>query len=195
MYYSNIEDCETDFLINNFVINDNSAKQLLEEFKTLKKNIIEYKKSLKNLINQKETYENYSNNLLNNHLNIVNIINNVEKINNSFNEYQINVKENYENWINNHYNIQYKSIEENIEITELKIKEYTNLFIYIINNILNEKEISKNICPICFENEIDICFNPCGHTICNKCVFTHKNNKCFTCRSPINDYLKIYFSL
>lgn len=202
MNYSDLDEINTDDLINkinDIDVNNNSAKNILNDYETLKNSLINYKNNLKKIINQKETYDNYINNLLNNHQNIINIINNNTDLNNSFNNYQKNVKENYENWINNHYIINIKTIEENIDNIEIKLKDFTHLFLYIINNIISNKELSKNMCPICFENQIDICLSPCGHTTCNKCILSNRNNlynnKCFTCRTPVNEYVKIYFSL
>ena len=35
--------------------------------------------------------------------------------------------------------------------------------------LLEEKPQTKiNICSICFENEISICYASCGHTYCNQ---------------------------
>jgi hypothetical protein len=201
MNYSNFEDFNENINdnINDINITDNSAKNLLDDYEILKKSLNDLKKDYTDLINKKEIYDNYLNNLLNNHLNIANIINN-DNLSNSFNEYQKKIKENYEKWIINDYIVKIKTIEENIETIELKLKDFTHLFIYIINNIIGDKEISKNMCPICFENPIDICLNPCGHTTCNKCIIsnrrnTYNNDKCYICRTPINDYIKIYFSI
>lgn len=202
MNYSDLEDVNTKDLmnkINDIDINDNTAKTILDNYETLKNSLTEYKNNLKNLINQKETYDNYINNLFCNHVNIINIVNNDVNLNNSFNIYQNNIKENYDNWIKTHYDINIKSIEENIENIEIKIKDFTYLFLYIINNIVSNKEISKNTCPICLENQIEICLNPCGHTSCNKCILSNRsniyNNKCYICRTPVNEFIKIYFSL
>jgi hypothetical protein len=201
MNYSELEEFDNDKIIsriNEIDINNNSAKTFLEDYEILKKSLTEYKNNLKDLIKQKETSDNYLGSLLNNHIYIINIINYDNILNNSFNEYQKIIKDNYEKWIDEHYNIKIKTLEENIENIEIKLKDFTNLFIYIINHIIKDKEISNNMCPICFENQIDICLNPCGHTACNKCILTLTNNKkdkCFTCRSPVNEYIKIYFSL
>lgn len=202
MNYSDLEDVNKEELINkinDIDINNNSAKTILDDYQILKNSLIEYKNNLTNLNNQKETYDNYINNLFNNHLNIINIINKDNKLDNSFYDYQKNIKDNYDNWIKDVYEIKNKSIEENIENIEMKLKDFTYLFLYIINNIVSNKEISKNMCPICFENQIDICINPCGHTTCNKCILSNRNNiynnKCFICRTPVNEYIKIFFSL
>ena len=202
MNYSDFEEVNTEELINrvnNINFDNNAAKNILDDYETLKNSLTEYKNNFNLLITQKETYDNYINSLFNNHLNIVNIIDNDTKLNNSFVDYQNNIKEKYDNWIKNNYDIKIKSLEENIDNVEIKLKDFTYLFLYIINNIISNKEISKNMCPICFENQIDICFNPCGHTTCNKCVLSNRNSiynhKCFTCRTPINEYIKIFFSL
>ena len=175
MNYCELEELDINNLINNIEINKNSAKSFLNDYEILKKNLTDYKNNLNNLINQKNIYDNYLNNLFNNHLNIINIINNDNKLNNSFNDYQSNIKEKYNIWIKE-YEIKIKTIQDNIENIEIKLKDFTNLFIYIINNLIANKEISKNMCPICFENEIDICQSPCGHTICNKCVLSNRTN-------------------
>jgi hypothetical protein len=201
MNYSEIDNYDNENIlskINNIEINNNSAISFLNEYEILKKSLLEYKNNLKELIKQKEISDNYLGNLLNNHMNIINIINCDNILNNSFNEYQKIIKDNYNKWIDEHYNIKIKILQENIENIEIKLKDFTNLFIYIINHIIQDKEISNNMCPICFENQIDICLNPCGHTACNKCILSITNNKkdkCFTCRSPVNEYIKIFFSL
>ena len=89
--------------------------------------------------------------------------------------------------------------ENTIDIIENKITDFRNLFIYIINKISKPVEEAIKLCPICFENEVDICLNPCGHTICNKCVLSNRsrysNEKCYSCRTKVQDYIKLYFSL
>jgi len=180
-------------------IDDSSAKMILDDYETLKLNLIEFKKKFADLNKQKETYDNYLNNLINNHMNIVSIVNNDDNLNNSFKEYQKDIKEKYEKWIFNHFIVQNKLLEDNIKIVEDKIADFNNLFINIINNIMKDKEISKNMCPICFENPIDICLNPCGHTSCHKCSVNinnyYNNGNCSICRKPVKEYIKIYFSL
>ena len=148
MNYSDLEDVNKEELINkinDIDINNNSAKTILDDYQILKNSLIEYKNNLTNLNNQKETYDNYINNLFNNHLNIINIINKDNKLDNSFYDYQKNIKDNYDNWIKDVYEIKNKSIEENIENIEMKLKDFTYLFLYIIINIVSNKEISKNM--------------------------------------------------
>ena len=58
-----------------------------------------------------------------------------------------------------------------------------------------------NTCSICLTNNVDIYFNPCGHTICNECykkqVETSNSqdmeNKCVFCRETIFNTNKLYY--
>lgn len=74
---------------------------------------------------------------------------------------------------------------------------------------------SKSICKICFENECDTIFIPCGHSICEQCLKNiretqekklkekyksqrviaekMKKLKCHKCRQIIKNTNKIYF--
>ena len=76
---------------------------------------------------------------------------------------------------------------------------YNNLFIKTTNEIINNEKLNKKICPICFENETDMCAIPCGHTCCSACVIQSNNynilKKCLSCRNEIKQYIKIYFLL
>jgi len=71
--------------------------------------------------------------------------------------------------------------KENNEINNLK-KEIRELNIRLKNN--------KNLCSICYENKINICCIPCGHTYCDICISNTKN--CYNCRSSITRINKIF---
>lgn len=45
-------------------------------------------------------------------------------------------------------------------------------------------------CLICTENKINICFVPCGHTICSNC--SEQIDKCHICKGEINKKMKIF---
>lgn len=186
-------------------ITSNDAQGILEDFEILNKNLDEYKKKIEDLQAHKIYFDNYISNLQNNHLNIMNIINDydIQDNNNELNELFINynnkMKNNYDKWIIQNYTVKLLEFENIIDIIEKKIIEFRTLFIYIINKITKPQLDNKKLCPICFENEVDICLNPCGHTLCNKCVISNRtrysNEKCYSCRGNIHDYIKIYFSL
>jgi hypothetical protein len=52
----------------------------------------------------------------------------------------------------------------------------------------------SNMCPICFEKEINRVCVPCGHTLCSSCEFSVAE-KCATCRRYVDMCIPIYFSL
>lgn len=188
-------------------IRTSDAKAILEDFEILTTNLDEYKKKIEDLMKNKNYFDNYVMTMQNNHLNIINIINDYNINNNDENNktteifisYNTKIKENYNNWIINYYTVKLLEYENTIEIIEQKIADFRNLFIYIINKMTKPNVENKKLCPICFENEVDLCLNPCGHTICNRCIMNNYNNnnrdKCYSCRTIIKDYIRIYFSL
>ena len=217
MNYSELSDIYNDssnksFNSYNNSLNSNNPQVILEEYEILNKSLENYKKQYEDLMANNAYFTNYLNQSQNNHFNVMNIMNNYS-INNNDNKndndvskiymnYNEKIRDNYKDWLENYYIPQKKAIENNIEIIDEKISEFRKLFIFIINNILKSNDIindNKKLCPICFENEIDTCLNPCGHTLCNNCVISNRNwsitNKCYSCRTRITDYIKIYFSV
>lgn len=209
------EFCEKD--IKEFSLNDsynsnsylysNNPMKLLDDYEILTKSLIEHKQKYDDLLANKSYLLHYINTSQNNHFNVLNIIKDYTNINNDNNlsklyiNYNNKIKDDYDNWFTNYYTPKSLSLENNIDIIEEKISDYRNFFITIIKEILksNENNESKKLCPICFENEVEMCVNPCGHTLCNKCVISNINNnrsnKCYSCRTIIKDYIKIYFSV
>lgn len=185
-------------------LTSNDAQSILDDFEILTSNLESYKQRIEDLQANKIFFDNYISNLQNNHMNVLNIINNYNYVNKqditeSFLNYQLKIKEEYNKWVINYYTEKLIEYENTINIIEKKISDFRNLFIYIINKISKPVEEAIKLCPICFENEVDICLNPCGHTLCNKCVLSNRsrytNDKCYSCRTTIQDYIKIFFSL
>jgi len=124
----------------------------------------------------------------------------ITKTTEDFINYEKNMKLIYNRWVFDYYNPKIIKINNDINDLELKICNYRKLFILTINSITNTTEIiNKKLCPICFNNEVDMCASPCGHTCCNECVKSYRdtnlNNirKCVSCRNVINNYIKLYF--
>lgn len=46
-------------------------------------------------------------------------------------------------------------------------------------------------CPICITNEVDVYFDPCGHTVCKGCS---KSQYCHMCRTKIISIRSIFYS-
>lgn len=64
------------------------------------------------------------------------------------------------------------------------------LYLRLINkqNSLN----MKPFCPLCQCNEINITYNPCGHTTCKECYSRTNRNLCSICRAHIKDIIPLY---
>ena len=57
-----------------------------------------------------------------------------------------------------------------------------------------ETIVQSNVCPICFEKEVNRVCVPCGHTLCSTCEFSVLE-KCATCRRYVDMCIPLYFSL
>lgn len=64
-------------------------------------------------------------------------------------------------------------------------------------NSLIEKvhKTEKKKCQICLTRPMAVAFVACGHCVCTSCSERAKNGRarCFTCRQPILDVIKLYF--
>ena len=75
------------------------------------------------------------------------------------------------------------------------IYRYIDTFNILFLTIYDKEEVEinyndDNICNICFNNKINICCDPCGHTYCNYCI--KKTNTCYICKKNIIKKIKIY---
>jgi len=179
---------------------------ILTTYKKLMKSLEDYKNDIITLNKNKDDFFNYQSNLFNNHLNIINLCDYDNNTTEIFINYNNIIKEKFDKWLNDNYKPQLAKLEEEIQSIELKLANFRKLFIFIINNFINKEELeTKKICSICFENEVDMCSIPCGHTCCSKCVISNRsirssslnnydyNNNCLNCRNKIDNYIKIYF--
>ena len=195
----------------NFYDNDNStidAKKLLKDYKNLNKILTKNKQTSINLDKQKENIINYKCNIYLNHQNVMlqlcretpDMID-TNEMNDHIIKYIELFKVYADRWINEYYLINKNKLIDNIEKQEIKLIAYRNLFINTTKEIIPLEKISKNICPICFENEINMCAIPCGHTCCNDCVMQSmkyhntKITKCLNCRNTLKEYIKLFIQL
>jgi hypothetical protein len=56
---------------------------------------------------------------------------------------------------------------------------------------LNRHISLGHACPICYDKEVDVYCDPCGHTFCEKCI---KSQFCYLCRIKIKKIGKLYFT-
>ena len=59
-------------------------------------------------------------------------------------------------WIVNYYNKKINKLEMDIINQEEELAAFRKLFINTTNEIIKTEKVNKNMCPICFENEIKI---------------------------------------
>jgi hypothetical protein len=185
-----------------------NAKKLLKDYKNLIKSLNENKIKSINLDKQKEDIVNYKCNIFLKHQNVMVQLcretpENIDtcEMTDHIIKY-IELFKNYaDKWINEYYLINKNKLTEDIENQEIKLLAYRNLFINTTKEIIPIEKITKNICPICFENEINMCAIPCGHTCCNECVMqsmkynNSKLTKCLNCRNTLKDYIKLFIQL
>ena len=79
------------------------------------------------------------------------------------------------------------------------LREFFATGIRELNSNLNA-EANVNLCSICFTNSVDTAIS-CGHTFCKVCIdklvpvaSPINRRNCPTCRKPILDVIKLYFS-
>lgn len=121
-------------------------------------------------------------------LNHAKIVNNKYK-NNDVDELLENIK-NLSNTILNNSKI------KEIKREYLDTKNELDSFLKIIKKI-NGFNLGS-LCICCITNPVNMCFNPCGHTICEECLQSLKGNnyefECLVCRKKVNDVIKIYYT-
>ena len=89
----------------------------------------------------------------------------------------------------------YEKVDDRIECETLKMKKITD-FLDIYKNTIDacdthKKVLSKYNCTVCYENEVKMCIQPCGHTFCVGC--TEKiTTRCFVCNGNVTAKIKIY---
>ena len=55
-------------------------------------------------------------------------------------------------------------------------------------NVTNNDELKGETCSICYTEELDTQFVPCGHTSCRRCIDRHllNNTNCFFCNALVS---------
>lgn len=182
-------------------IDELNPDNIINKYNDLEKLLNKYKEDFTKLEEQKEKFYNYQNNLTINHIDIMDIYKDTDTTNISeiFIKYYSNITELYSNWLKDYYNPTIIKLDKDIIDLEIKINNFRNLFILTINKFIkNPENLNKKLCSICFDNEIDMCAYPCGHTCCNNCIYSSRininnKNRCLSCRNEIDTYIKIFF--
>ena len=191
---------------NNNDNNDIDVNKLLNEYNKinllLKNNI----NSLDKLELEKKEIFNYKSNIFSKHQDIMiklynKDIGEMNDINDTIIKYIDLIKNYSEKWNTDFYNKRKTNLIRTINKQEDQLTIYRKLFINTTTEIIKTEKLNKNLCPICFENEINMCSIPCGHTCCDDCLtqsikyHNSRVTKCLNCRNPINDYILFYIQL
>lgn len=216
--YLNANDENINFkdIIDRYEFNDKTSDKyldvsnILDTYNQLKTKSRDNIKELDKLNKDNEMLIDYKSKLINTHTNQINILYKVNEIDNETNideisqlidKYEKAITKLYECWKDKYYNPRLIKIENEMRESTEYLNIYQNFFKAIINDLdVNNENQNKKICSICFENEVDMCAVPCGHTCCNTCVISNtinpsNRNRCLNCRNRINNYIKIYFSI
>jgi hypothetical protein len=182
----------------------NEEIDFLQQFMNIKKKISNLKRDYKDLSETNQKIENY--------------IQELEEMKKTLRETQ----KKYDDLVNNiipqyhpdsllktneKENEQIAKIQEIMDQKNTILKENTKKLIDISENmnllrqmisieeLLSEEEKKENnhpSCNICFENPIQFCLNPCGHTFCLSCT-TQIKDKCHICRGEARNKIKLYY--
>lgn len=106
----------------------------------------------------------------------------------------------FDNKLNGYINNITKELHEkqnNFYLLHQKYKENVNK----VSELLKSNELEDDIinnetsCPICYDNKVTHCINPCGHTFCSNCVKEYgPNAECFMCRTKIQSIIKMFMT-
>ena len=106
----------------------------------------------------------------------------------------------FDNKLNEYINNITKELHEkqnNFYLLHQKYKENVNKVSELLKSNELEDEIINNetSCPICYDNKVTHCINPCGHTFCSNCVEEYGiNAECFMCRTKIQSIIKMFMT-
>lgn len=86
--------------------------------------------------------------------------------------------------------IDVKIMDENIKLEA--IHDFIRVYKITLQSFeLDKKIFNKYKCTVCYENEVSMCFVPCGHTFCKKCS-EKATKKCFACNGEFTKRSPIY---
>jgi hypothetical protein len=91
--------------------------------------------------------------------------------------------------LNDDIKLKIEELEDLISDNNKKIYDFKKLIKICIDD--DDAKNENNVCKVCFEDKIDTCLNPCGHTFCLKCV-DRMRNKCGMCRAGIKSKIKMF---
>lgn len=99
-------------------------------------------------------------------------------------------------YVNSMRDICYK-IDEKVDNEMIRmgiINDFIDVYKKTLSSFdLDKKILSKYTCTICYENEVKMCINPCGHTFCKQCS-EKIISKCFACNCVVKEKTRLFLS-
>lgn len=62
-----------------------------------------------------------------------------------------------------------------------------------VQMMIPEEKVQKHLCPVCFDQEVNMVLIPCGHTACAACT-KQIGDTCMSCRRRVNSKHTLFFS-
>ena len=87
------------------------------------------------------------------------------------------------------------ALEKELDIVSTKLNSIRKLILTGIEELVKPDDMTKKMCPVCFEREVCMVMVPCGHTYCDACSKYDYRAKCPQCRQTINSRVKMFFSM
>lgn len=87
-----------------------------------------------------------------------------------------------------------KKLEQELRDLHEEVNAIREILVAGVRGI--NKDATHLTCPFCFENDINTCCTPCGHTLCEKCKIklSRSGNYCPMCRTTVKAFIKIFIS-
>lgn len=86
--------------------------------------------------------------------------------------------------MNEGYSIEFKRLNKDIKKTKGILTQLSDVY------CIHKNTKAYHVCPVCYDNQVEVYCNPCGHVFCKPCL---KNELCPICRSHITNTGNLYF--
>ena len=86
-------------------------------------------------------------------------------------------------------------LEGELDAVSMKLNGLRKLIKTGVEDLIKPEDMSKKMCPVCYEHEVCMVMVPCGHTYCDPCSKYDYRAKCPQCRATINSRVKMFFSI
>lgn len=109
-----------------------------------------------------------------------------------YTQMRANVIESYRNSLEElHKELDEKTKDK--ELIEHRIEAFRKLVLTGLKEFVDPAQITRHVCPVCFDSEVNTVLYPCGHTLCSKCCV--RVRECPVCKAVTQGRTRLYFSV